>query len=120
MKAWDEIVNDPEIPVWYTGDANNPKTHWYLDRGVKIERLSNGDVLLWNVMTAGNKYQIIYGMERQWFEDYGWRGGLYRFNWKYFERLAMNTSSWDNYEEYMTRSEMYRKHFLAMVGESNN
>jgi hypothetical protein len=117
MKAWDEIVNDPEIPVWYTGDKNNPDSHWYLDRGVKIERFPNGEVLLWNVMVPGHKYQIIAGMERQWFEDYGWKGGLYRFNWKYFEHLANTTSSEKDYDEYMTRSTMYRKSFSQIIAQ---
>ena len=119
MKAVEEIKSNPDLPVWITGDAENPKSYWYLDRGVKIEWFPDGTVKVWNVMSPGHNYQPIIGIDYEYFEKFGWKAGLYRFNWKYFEDLAKNTKSRERMYEHWTRSEQYKKYFIELIAQEN-
>lgn len=77
MKAWTDLENDKLISLYWTGSSENPKSHWYLNHGVKIERFADGTIEINNVMKAGDNYEPISDEELKVFETKGWNAGCY-------------------------------------------
>jgi hypothetical protein len=77
MKAWNELENDPNVSLYWTGDKRNPDSYWYLDHGVKIEKFKDGHFEINNVMFAGDFYVPLKKHQIEIFEDKGWLEGCY-------------------------------------------
>lgn len=78
MKAWDDLENDVNVSLYWTGDEREPTSYWYLDHGCKIERfVEDGRIEIKNVMTAGDWYEDVTEFERSIFEENGWLSGCY-------------------------------------------
>jgi hypothetical protein len=77
MKAWTDLEKDSNICLYWTGVPEEPKSHWYIDHGVKIERFTNGTIEINNAMKSGDDYEPVSTEERQVFETEGWLIGCY-------------------------------------------
>jgi len=77
MKAWEDLSNDVNVSLYYTGTSRNPKSFWYLDHGVKIERFEDGTIEVNNVMTASDHYDSVSSDEYDVFNNDGWLNGCY-------------------------------------------
>lgn len=76
MKAWEDL--EKEVSLYWTGDENNPVSHWYMEHGCKIEKfVSDGRIEIKNVMMAGDHYVSIDADQYAVFEDEGWLAGCY-------------------------------------------
>ncbi len=78
MKAWEELSNDRNVTLVYTGLKDNPNSWFYIDHGVKIERFADGHYEINNVMLAGDHYDPVANDEYQMFEREGWLPGCYQ------------------------------------------
>ncbi len=70
MKAWDEILADPDMTVCETSYSQ-----WYLDFGVKIERFHDGKIEIKNTMLSPDHYRDVTERQRDVFESHGWQIG---------------------------------------------
>lgn len=77
MKAWDELENDPNVSLYWTGDVRDPDSHWYMDHGIKIEKFKDGHIELSNAMVSGDFYKPLTQSQVEVFEDKGWLRGCY-------------------------------------------
>ena len=77
MKAWDELENDPNVSLYWTGDYINPDSHWYMDHGVKIEKFRDGRIELNNAMFPGDFYIPLSKKQIDIFKHKGWLIGCY-------------------------------------------
>lgn len=74
MKAWTELEKD--IPLYWTGMREKPKSHWYLNHGVKIEKfVEDGRVEIKNTMTNCDMYDDVTEEEYEVFKNVGWEAG---------------------------------------------
>jgi hypothetical protein len=73
MKAWEDLINDDSISLYWTEYSD-----WYLDCGVKIEKFKDGTIELWNAATQGDHYAKLSATQESYFNDYGWKPGLYK------------------------------------------
>jgi hypothetical protein len=79
MKAWKDLENDEHISLYWTGDRENPKTLWYLNYGVKIEKnMETGEIEVKNTMTSSDMYEDVNRHQRWIFESRGWEAGCMR------------------------------------------
>lgn len=78
MKAWDDLNDVLKVHIYWTGDRENPTSKWYMDHGVKIERLSDGTFEINNAMYAGDFYKPITEAQMFVFKNVGWLAGCYR------------------------------------------
>lgn len=124
MKAFEELENDPNVSLYWTGDDRNPDSYWYLDHGCKIEKfVDDGRVEINNVMMAGDHYCKITSEQYEVFMDKGWLAGCYRVCMEtYSDRIIrarkLLNSSYDQ-EEVANRIEILRKKLSRYV-ELNN
>lgn len=118
MKAWEDLERDEDIQIWYTGDANDPDSYWYLDMGVKIEKLRDGTIELYNVMVPGMRIYKMNHHDRRLFDRYGWYPGLYKFNKDWFKYLIDTTESESKVDEYTKKYLEYSKYFEKFLLES--
>ena len=77
MNAWDDLEKDPNISLYWTGDAVNPTSHWYMDHGIKIEKFADGHIELHNAMISGDFYKPLTQDQVEVFETKGWLRGCY-------------------------------------------
>lgn len=75
MKAWDDL--EKSVSFYWTGDKDNPKSLWYMDHGVKIEKFKDGRIELNNAMMAGDFYKPLSKKHIEVFEKQGWLAGCY-------------------------------------------
>ncbi len=124
MKAFEELENDPNVSLYWTGDDRNPDSYWYLDHGCKIEKfVDDGRVDINNVMMAGDHYCKITSEQYEVFMHKGWLAGCYRVCMEtYSDRIIrarkLLNSSYDQ-EEVANRIEILRKKLSRYV-ELNN
>jgi hypothetical protein len=124
MKAFQELENDPNVSLYWTGDDRNPDSYWYLDHGCKIEKfVDDGRVEINNVMMAGDHYCKITSEQYEVFMDRGWLAGCYRVCMEtYSDRIIrarkLLNSSYDQ-DEVSNRLEILRKKLSRYV-ELNN
>jgi hypothetical protein len=79
MKAWQDLENDEHISLYWTGDSRKPKTLWYLNHGVKIEKdMETGEIEIKNTMTKSDMYEDVNRHQRWIFESKGWEAGCMR------------------------------------------
>lgn len=78
MKAWNDLNDVLKVHIYWTGDRDQPKSRWYMDHGVKIERLANGTFEINNAMYPGDFYKPITEAQMFVFEHVGWLAGCYR------------------------------------------
>jgi hypothetical protein len=84
MKAWNDVAS--YYSLYWTGPDDNPKSKWYLDKGVKIERFEDdGRVEIHDVMTQGDKFRKINEEQLEYFEKYGWEAGCTKVNIDHIE-----------------------------------
>ena len=76
MKAWNDL--EKEKSLYWTGDRDNPKSFWWLDHGIKIEKFPNGKIDIKNSMNNGEYYSEISSNQRYVFEHEGWLPGCYK------------------------------------------
>lgn len=76
MKAWNDLERD--VSLYWTGDAVNPDSLWYMDHGCKIERFKDGTIEIKNAMLAGDMYKDISREQLDEFEKAGWLAGCYK------------------------------------------
>jgi hypothetical protein len=82
MKAWDDVAS--YYSLYWTGPEDKPKSKWFLDRGVKIERFEDdGSIEIHDVMTNSDKFRKIDGEQMEYFEKYGWDAGCLKVNIDY-------------------------------------
>jgi hypothetical protein len=67
MKAWSDITRTP----WKTNNSE-----YYIDMGVKIERLHDGAFRIYNVM--GNNFTLVNDYQYSIFETKGFQAGACR------------------------------------------
>jgi hypothetical protein len=77
MKAWDDLENDPNVSLYWTGDAVNPTSLWYMDHGIKIEKFPDGKIELNNAMVVGDFYKPLSEDQIEVFNTKGWLAGCY-------------------------------------------
>lgn len=76
MKAWQDL--EQTVALYWTGDDREPKSHYYIEHGVKIERFTeDGRFEIKNVQLAGDHYEDVSDEERKVFETEGWLEGCY-------------------------------------------
>lgn len=81
MKAWNELMVDNDISLYWTGDHRNPTSYWYMDHGIKIEMFNDtGEIKINNVMTPGDHYEEITEDQYAIFNNDGWLAGCYNVN----------------------------------------
>ena len=81
MKAWDDLVSDPNISIYLTRVSE-----WYLDMGVKIEKFDkDGRIEIKNTMTLNEKFKDITAEQYKVFSDLGWYAGCLSLNVDVFE-----------------------------------
>jgi hypothetical protein len=77
MKAWSDLEEDPNVSLYWTGDYENPKSLWYIDHGIKIEKFPDGTIQLYNAMMSGDFYKPLTKDQIAVFEQSGWLRGCY-------------------------------------------
>ena len=77
MKAWDDLENDPNVSLYWTGDYIDPDSRWYMDHGIKIEKFRDGTIELHNAMVSGDFYKKLSQDQIDVFEQKGWLRGCY-------------------------------------------
>lgn len=90
MKAWDDLEKDPNISLYWTGYERNPKSYWYIDHGIKIEKFKDGTIELNNAMAAGDFYRSLKDKHIKVFENNGWLAGCYEVCIEMYENRIMN------------------------------
>jgi hypothetical protein len=75
MKAWSDLKK--EVSLYWTGDAVDPDSYWYMDHGVKIEKFRDGHFELNNAMISGDFYKPLTSEQVRVFEEKGWLMGCY-------------------------------------------
>lgn len=75
MKAWTDL--EKSVSFYWTGDRENPKSLWYIDHGIKIEKFLDGKIELNNAMVSGDFYRPVSNEYRKVFEHEGWLAGCY-------------------------------------------
>lgn len=87
MKAWEDLVNDPNISIYLTRTSE-----WYLDMGIKIEKFDeDGRIEIKNTMTTNEKFKDITAEQYKVFEDLGWYAGC----------LSINVDVWEERIEWL-------------------
>ena len=77
MKAWEQLEQDPNITIYYYGTSENKSSEYYIDHGVRIEKMRDGSVTIKNCMLAGDFYKEVSSKEYNVFEQKGWLAGCY-------------------------------------------
>ena len=74
MKAFEDLNN--EVTLFWTGDQDAPRTLWYVNHGVKIEKfLDTGDIVIHNTMTNSDHYEEVTEDQYMIFRNLGWEIG---------------------------------------------
>jgi pyruvate/2-oxoglutarate/acetoin dehydrogenase E1 component len=65
-----------EVTLFWTGDQDAPRTLWYVNHGVKIEKfLDTGDIVIHNTMTNSDHYEEVTEDQYMIFRNLGWEIG---------------------------------------------
>jgi hypothetical protein len=75
MKAWQELVSDPNISICDTLDSQ-----WYINYGVKIQRFNDGTIEVHDTMTNSDHYRKVTPTEYLIFMLNGWQAGCTSIN----------------------------------------
>ena len=75
MKAWEELVLNPHISLGVTLTSE-----YYIGKGVKIERFTDGRFELNNIMSLSETYYPLTHKEYMNFENRGWDYGCLTVN----------------------------------------
>lgn len=70
MKAWSDLVTDPEIRMYTTTNSE-----YWLDKGIRIEKLRNGDIEVKVALSAGDTFTPPTKQEMEMFTYNGWECG---------------------------------------------
>jgi len=70
MKAWTDLVTDPELRMYTTSDSK-----YWIDKGIRIEKLRNGYVEVKVALSAGDTFTPPTEEERDMFTYNGWECG---------------------------------------------
>jgi hypothetical protein len=77
MKAWQQLESDPNITLYHYGTSENKSSEYYIDHGVRIEKMRDGSITIKNCMLAGDFYKEVSSHEYNVFETKGWLEGCY-------------------------------------------
>ena len=70
MKAWQDLVTDPEIRMYSTTSSK-----YWIDKGIRIEKLMDGTVDIKVTLSAGDKFTPPSDDEVDMFTYNGWECG---------------------------------------------
>ena len=82
MKAWDDLVSDPEKTLYSTS-----RSMYWIENGVKIERFNNGKIQIRNCMVPGDDFEKLHKDELDKFSEFGWEVGMYNLCVKHQDKM---------------------------------
>ena len=81
MKAWNDLISDKYVTMYTTENSL-----YYIDKGVRIERLNkSGDILVQNTMINPEKFVKVTLEQYIVFENLGWEPGILKVNIDYID-----------------------------------
>ena len=81
MKAWNDLISDKYVTMYTTENSL-----YYIDKGVRIERLNkSGDILVQNTMINPEKFVEVTLEQYIVFENLGWEPGILKVNIDYID-----------------------------------
>ena len=81
MRAWNDLISDKYVTMYTT-----EKSLYYIDKGVRIERLTkSGDIIVQNTMVNPEKFVMVTPQQYEVFENLGWEPGILKVNIDYID-----------------------------------